>query len=281
MGWQFRKKKNIPGGLWDKCPACGAMLQRKKVEENFGCCTECEYHFKLSAKQRTGQLIDEGTWEEFGRELQTSDPLEFDGYDGTIERSKKRSGIDEAAMVGKGELDGIPIAFGTLDFHFVGGSMGIVVGGRILLAAEYALEHEVPLVLVATSGGARMHEGALSLMQMAKTSAAIARLGENGLPYISVLADPCTGGVIASFAALGDIIVAEPGALIGFAGPRVIQTTIGTSLPDGFQTSEFLLEHGFIDRIVPRPKLKGELASCIRFLTAARPEKPEKAAAEA
>jgi len=268
MGWKWRKKKNIPGGLWTKCPGCSAMLQRKKLEETVGVCPECGQHFKITAEQRIGHLLDKGTFKEIGTDVKTGDPLEFDGYPGTLERSRKKSGLHEAAVVGHGQLDGIDIAFGTLDFSFVGGSMGITVGMKVTLAAEHALEHEIPLVLVSTSGGARMQEGALSLMQMAKTSAAIARMGECGLPYLSVLADPCTGGVIASYAALGDVIVAEPGALIGFAGPRVIQTTIGAQLPEGFQRAEFLLEHGFIDRIVPRPELKAELASCLRFCTA-------------
>lgn len=176
--------------------------------------------------------------------------------------------MDEAAVVGRGRLDGMPIAIGALDFNFVGGSMGMVVGTRVMLAAEHALERRTPLVVVSTSGGARMQEGALSLMQMAKTSAAIARLGEAGLSYVSVLADPCTGGVIASYAALGDVILAEPHALIGFAGPRVIQTTIGAQLPEGFQRAEFLLDHGFVDRIVPRPQLKAEIATCLRYFSA-------------
>jgi acetyl-CoA carboxylase carboxyl transferase subunit beta len=243
MGWKWRKKKNIPGGLWTKCPGCGAMLQRKKLEETVGVCPECGQHFKITAQQRIDHILDKDTFQELGGDLKTGDPLEFSGYQGTLERSRKKSGLGEAAVVGHGQLDGIDIAFGTLDFSFVGGSMGIIVGTKVTLAAEHALENKTPLVLVSTSGGARMQEGALSLMQMAKTSAAIARLGEGGLPYLSVLADPCTGGVIASYAALGDVILAEPGALIGFAGPRVIQTTIGAQLPDGFQRAEFLLEH--------------------------------------
>ncbi len=270
MGWAFRRKKNIPGGLWDKCPKCAAMLQKRQLEESGGVCPQCGHHGRIGAARRIGVMLDAGSFVEIATDLKTSDPLEFAGYSGTIERSKKRSNVDEAAIVGHGRIEEMPVAFGTLDFHFVGGSMGIVVGDRIRAAAEHAFENETPLVLVSTSGGARMHEGALSLMQMAKTSAAIARLGETGLPYISILADPCTGGVIASFAALGDVILAEPGALIGFAGPRVIRTTIGTQLPEGFQTSEFLLEHGFIDRIVPRPTLKAEVAAILRNLMAGR-----------
>jgi len=270
MGWQFRKKKNIPGGLWVKCPGCGAMLQRKKLEENVSVCPDCAYHFKLGARERIATILDEKSFKELAADLETADPLSFDGYEGTIERGRKKSGVSEAALVGHGKLDGMPVAIGSLDFGFVGGSMGVVVGTRVTVAAEHALEKEIPLVLVSTSGGARMQEGALSLMQMAKTSAAIARLGEAGLPYVSVLADPCTGGVIASFAALGDVILAEPGALIGFAGPRVIQTTIGAQLPEGFQRAEFLLEHGFIDRIVPRTRLRAELAACLRYCTTGR-----------
>ncbi|MHC4579448.1 MAG: acetyl-CoA carboxylase, carboxyltransferase subunit beta [Planctomycetota bacterium] len=263
MGWQWRKKKNIPGGLWTKCPGCSAMLQRKKLDENFSVCPECGHHFKVQAKQRIEHVLDKGSFEEIGSELRPGDPLEFGGYGDTLDRSRKKSGLQEAVVVGHGKLDGMEVAFGTLDFHFVGGSMGTIVGTKVMLAAECALERRMPLVLISTSGGARMQEGALSLMQMAKTSAAVARLGEENLPYLSVLADPCTGGVIASYAALGDVILAEPGALIGFAGPRVIQTTIGAQLPEGFQRAEFLLEHGFVDRIVPRPELKAELATCL------------------
>jgi len=268
VGWQWRKKKNIPGGLWTKCPGCGGLIQRKKLDEAFGVCPDCGQHFKIGARARIASLLDDDTFEEIATDLETRDVLAFAGYGDTLDRSRKKSGVDEAAVVGHGKLDTIPVAFGALDFNFVGGSMGIVVGTRVMLVAEYALEHGLPLILVSTSGGARMQEGALSLMQMARTSAAIARMGEAGLPYMSVLADPCTGGVIASYAALGDVILAEPGALIGFAGPRVIQTTIGAQLPDGFQKAEFLVEHGFVDRIVPRPKLKAELANCLRYCLA-------------
>ena len=270
MGWNFRRKKDTPGGLWTKCPQCGGMLQRRTLEKSANVCTECGHHLRMGAKQRIKQMLDENTFEEFGTDVKSGNPLEFDGYPDTLKRSKDKSGASEAAIVGSGKLDGIDICFGTFDFSFVGGSMGIVVGERVTLAAEAALARGIPLVLVSTSGGARMHEGALSLMQMAKTSAAIARLGEARLPYISILADPCTGGVIASFAALGDVIVAEPKALIGFAGPRVIETTIGAQLPEGFQRAEFLLDRGFIDRVVPRGELKAEIASCLRFCTTGR-----------
>ncbi|MEE8106660.1 MAG: acetyl-CoA carboxylase, carboxyltransferase subunit beta [Planctomycetota bacterium] len=265
MGWNFRKKKDTPGGLWTKCPSCSAMLQARTLQKNVSVCSDCGHHFRMGSAQRVAAHIDEGTFQEFGAELLPGDPLEFDGYSGTLKRSRDRSGRNEAALVGTGKLDGIDLVFGCFDFSFVGGSMGVVVGERITMGAEHALDNELPYIVVSTSGGARMQEGALSLMQMAKTSAAIARMGEAGLPYISVLADPCTGGVIASFAALGDVIIAEPKALIGFAGPRVIQTTIGTQLPEGFQRSEFLLERGFIDRVVARTDLKAELAAILRF----------------
>jgi acetyl-CoA carboxylase carboxyl transferase subunit beta len=281
MGWQWRKKKNIPGGLWTKCPGCGAMLQRKKIDETFGVCTECQFHFKIGSRQRIASLIDDGTFEEIATDLETKDPLGFGGYGDTLERSRKKSGVDEAAVAGHGKLDGLPVGIAALDFNFVGGSMGVVVGTRVMLAAELALERRTPLIVVSTSGGARMQEGALSLMQMAKTSAAIARLGEAGLPYVSVLADPCTGGVIASYAALGDVILAEPHALVGFAGPRVIQTTIGAQLPEGFQKAEFLLEHGFLDRIVPRPQMKAEIATCLRYFSAGGDRRRRLADAEA
>ena len=274
MGWQWRKKKNIPGGLWTKCPGCGAMLQRKKIDETFGVCSECQFHFKLGARQRIASLLDEGTFEEIATELTTRDPLGFGGYEDTLERSRKKSGVDEAAVVGHGKLDGMPVAIGALDFHFVGGSMGVVVGTRVMLAAEHALERRIPLVVVSTSGGARMQEGALSLMQMAKISAALARLDEKGIPYISVLTDPTTGGVTASFAMLGDLIIAEPRALIGFAGPRVIEQTIRQKLPVGFQRSEFLLEHGMVDLIVERAQMRDALVQCLHFMVGARAHHP-------
>jgi len=270
MGWNFRKKKDTPGGLWLKCLGCSAMLLRKKVEQALQLCPECGYHFKLDARGRVEHLLDEESFRAMGEEVRPGDPLGFQDYPAKIKKAQASTSTTEAALVGLGRIEGMEVAFGALEFSFIGGSMGVVVGERVALAAEAALERGVPLVLVATSGGARMHEGALSLMQMAKTCAALGRLGEARLPFLSVLADPCTGGVIASFAAMGDVIFAEPGALIGFAGPRVIATTIGAQLPEGFQRAEFLLEHGFVDRIVPRPRLKEELASTLRYLTPPR-----------
>jgi acetyl-CoA carboxylase carboxyl transferase subunit beta len=261
----------IPLGLWMKCPspACGKATFGKTVEENFHVCPECGFHMKVSAALRVRHLIDEGTWEPFAEELQPKDVLRFvdtESYEAKIEKSARKTGMSEAALVGRGRLGGRNVTLCVLDFGYMGGSMGVVVGERFARAAEDALARKAAFIGIASSGGARMHEGALSLMQLAKTSAVVARLREARVPYVSVLADPCTGGVSASFAAQGDLTLAEPGALIGFAGPRVIESTIKTNLPEGFQRAEFLLEHGYIDRIVPRPKLKEELGSLLDFL---------------
>ncbi len=285
----FRKKKEIPVGLWMKCPACGKMAFTKTVEENLHVCPECDHHMKVNGPTRVKQLLDEGSIERMGEDLQPRDLLHFSGgggetYDDVLKRSAAKSGVSEAALAVRGAIDGRPVTVAAMDFTFRGGSMGVVVGERVALAADDALERGVPFILVATSGGARMQEGALSLMQMAKTSATIARLREAGLPYITVLADPCTGGVSASFAAQGDLTLAEPGALIGFAGPRVIQNTIKTQLPEGFQRAEFLLEKGFVDRIVHRRDLKQELGRLLDYLMPAEPEaesEPEAAPEEA
>ncbi len=275
----FRKKREIPGGLWMKCPSCGKMLFTKAVEENLRVCTECSHHMKVNGPMRAAQMLDMDSIEPIGEDLKPKDILRFEGegetYDQVLDRSRSKSGVSEAATAVRGTLEGMPVTLCAMDFSFRGGSMGVVVGERVALAADDAFERNVPLILVATSGGARMQEGALSLMQMAKTSAAIGRLKERGIPYVTVLADPCTGGVSASFAALGDITLAEPGALIGFAGPRVIQNTIRTQLPEGFQRAEFLLEKGYVDRIVPRQALKQELANLLAYMA------PEPAAAAA
>jgi acetyl-CoA carboxylase carboxyl transferase subunit beta len=265
----FRKKKEIPLGLWMKCPGCTKMAFTKTVEENLHVCPECDFHMKVSAPVRLSQLIDEGTWEPLGEDVKPVDTLHFvdsDSYESKLKKTQAKTGLTEAALAGTGKLEGHPVAACIMEFGFMGGSMGVVVGERVALAADAAHDRRMPFVLVATSGGARMQEGALSLMQMAKTSAAIARLRAERIPFISILTDPCTGGVSASFAAQGDLTLAEPGALIGFAGPRVIQSTIKTTLPDGFQRAEFLLEHGYVDRIVHRKKLKKEVASLIEYL---------------
>ena len=272
----FRKKKEIPIGLWMKCPACGKMAFTKTVEENLHVCPECDHHMKVNGPTRIKQLIDEGTFESIGEDLEPKDLLRFgagesdpkDSYEAKLRKTVTKSGVSESCTAGRGKLDGHDVSIAALDFSFRGGSMGVVAGERIALAADDARERGNALIVIATSGGARMQEGALSLMQMAKTSATLARLREAGLPYLVLLADPCTGGVSASFAALGDVTLAEPGALIGFAGPRVIQNTIRTTLPEGFQRAEFLLEKGYIDRIVHRRELKKELSALLGFLSA-------------
>jgi acetyl-CoA carboxylase carboxyl transferase subunit beta len=269
----FRKKKEIPIGLWMKCPSCGKMAFTKTVEDNLHVCPDCDHHMKVNAPTRLKQLLDAGHQETLGEDLEPRDLLRFKeegtSYEEKLRKNRQKAGVTEAVMVARGTIEGIPVTVAAMDFSFRGGSMGVVVGERIARAAEDALERRVPLVIVATSGGARMQEGALSLMQMAKTSAVIARLREAAIPYIAVLADPCTGGVSASFAAQGDVTLAEPGALIGFAGPRVIQNTIRAQLPDGFQRAEFLLEKGYLDRIVHRRDLKRELAAVLRYLVKA------------
>ena len=265
----FRKKKDIPLGLWMKCPDCSKMVFTKTVEQNQNVCPECGFHLKVTAEHRIELLVDEGSFEALGADLRPRDVLHFtdkDSYETKLKKNQAKSGVTEAVLGGRARLDGRPVNICAMDFGFMGGSMGVIVGERIALVAEDALARRAPLIVVATSGGARMHEGALSLMQMAKTSAVIARLRAANVPYISILADPCTGGVSASFAAQGDITLAEPGALIGFAGPRVIQGTIKRTLPEGFQRSEFLLEKGYVDRIVPRAKLKDELVLILDYL---------------
>lgn len=266
----FRKKKEIPIGLWMKCPACGKMAFTKTVEEKLHCCPECDHHMKVNGPTRVRHLVDDDSFEELGGDLEPKDILRFrdeTSYEEKLQKTKAKAGVTEAATVGRATIAGHPVSIAAMDFSFRGGSMGVVVGERIAIAAEDAFERGVPFILIATSGGARMQEGALSLMQMAKTSAAIGRLRDANLPYIVVLADPCTGGVSASFAAQGDITLAEPNALIGFAGPRVIQNTIRATLPEGFQRAEFLLDKGYVDRIVNRKDLRGELTKLLEYLT--------------
>jgi acetyl-CoA carboxylase carboxyl transferase subunit beta len=268
MGWSFRKKADMPSGLWMRCPSCTKMLYRKQVEESLETCPECGEHFRISSERRIAITTDEGSFEEFGLEVLPRDVLEFHEkkpYAEKLLSAAKSTGLSEAVRVGFARLHDIRIVLGVLDFAFMGGSMGMVVGERIAMAAEAARDAELPLIIFSASGGARMHEGALSLMQMAKTSAAIARFRDVRRPYVSVLTNPTTGGVTASFAAQGDLIFAEPGALIGFAGPRVIQTTIRAELPEGFQRAEFLLQKGFIDRIVARGEMREELARTLEY----------------
>ncbi|MEK6682900.1 MAG: acetyl-CoA carboxylase, carboxyltransferase subunit beta [Nitrospirota bacterium] len=262
------KKVKIPEGLWVKCNSCKEIIYRKEVDNNLKVCPKCGYHFPISIEERISQLVDEGTFKELYSTLAPEDPLEFKDsirYKQRLKNYQKKTGYNDSIVIGTGAVGSYTVVLGILNFSFMGGSMGSVVGEKIVLAVDKAIETRTPLIIVSASGGARMQEGIISLMQMAKTSAAIARLGDAGLPYISILTDPTFGGVTASFAMLGDIIIAEPKALIGFAGPRVIEQTIKQQLPAGFQRSEFLLEHGLIDMIVERKKLKETLTKIVAY----------------
>jgi acetyl-CoA carboxylase carboxyl transferase subunit beta len=262
------KKDGFSG--WVKCTKCEEMIHANELQENHNCCPKCEHHYRLSATQRIELLADPETFQELYSEIKPSDPLNFvdcEAYKERIVKAEKKMNRNEAIMVGTCHINGHQAALGALDFGFMGGSMGSVVGERITLLIEHALKKKIPLVLVSSSGGARMQESIYSLMQMAKTSAALAQLHNSGIPYISVLANPTTGGVTASFASLGDVIIAEPDALIGFAGPRVVEQTIRQKLPDTAQKSEFLLEKGMIDCIVKRRELKDKLSFFMEFLT--------------
>lgn len=264
------KKIKIPEGMWIKCDACLEIIYKPEVERNLNVCPKCNYHFRIPAMERIRAVTDEGTFQEFGEDLESVDMLTFTDtkkYTDRLKETKKKTGRKEAVITGTAKINGTDVVLAVLDFEFLGGSMGCVVGEKVAVAAEAALEMSRPLVIFSASGGARMQEGTLSLMQMAKTSAALARLSDARVPFISVLTDPTTGGVAASFAMLGDIIISEPGALIGFAGPRVIEQTIKQKLPEGFQRAEFLLEHGMIDTIVERTRLKPTLTQVLRFLT--------------
>jgi acetyl-CoA carboxylase carboxyl transferase subunit beta len=264
-----RTKRGVPEGLWIRCPGCKGSIYRKEAEKLLNVCPQCEYHFYVSALDRIRQVLDEGTFEEWDGQLQPADPLEFADqkpYPERLAAEQKRTGLSDAAMTGGGMIRARRVAFAVTDSAFIMGSMGSVVGERLARLVERATDEKLPLIIISGSGGgARMHEGILSLMQMAKVSAALARYDRAGGLFISVLTNPTMGGVAASFASLGDLIFAEPKALIGFAGPRTIKATIRLELPKGFQTSEFLLQHGFIDRIVPRSRLKSEIAKAIDF----------------
>ena len=252
-------------GKWVKCDKCKEILYKEDVHNNFSVCPNCGKHFRLSARRRIKQIADEGTFEEIGADILTKNPLNFDGYMKKITSLKEKTKIEEAVKCGTCEINGEKVVLAVMDGNFMMGSMGSAVGERITLAIETSIEKRLPLIIFCVSGGARMQEGIVSLMQMAKTSAALAKHNEAGLLYISVLTDPTTGGVTASFASLGDIILAEPDALIGFAGPRVIEQTIKQKLPEGFQRSEFLLEHGFIDKIVERKDMKDTLYNLLKL----------------
>ena len=265
----FKKKKNIPDGLWQRCDGCKSVVYKKKVEEKHNVCPECDYHFRVSTSERIDITLDKDSFKEYWNDMMPADPLKFMDrikYKDRIISEQEKTKLNEAATVGKGFIDGKEVVFGITDSSFIMGSMGSVVGEKIARAAEMALELRLPLIIVSGSGGgARMHEGAFSLMQMAKTCAAIARLQDAGLLFISVLTDPTLGGVMASFASQGDIIIAEPGALVGFAGPRVIKETIRKTLPKGFQSAESMLKHGFIDIIAARDRLKPEISKILDY----------------
>lgn len=279
MAWFKRVKKSIEKsvppdersvrteGLWEKCPSCRKMFWKKDLEANLNVCPKCQHHFPIGAKARLELLLD-GRWVEHDAELTSTDPLKFTGmkvYAAQLRDAQKKLGMKDAILTAEGLLNGRPVICCAMEFRFIGGSMGSVVGEKVTRAIELAMSKRVPLVIVSSSAGARMMEGTISLMQLAKVAAALGRLDEVRLPYISVLTDPTTGGVTASFAMLGDLNIAEPGALIGFAGPRVIEQTIRQKLPEGFQRSEFLLEHGFLDAVVPRKDLKTYISSALEF----------------
>ena len=259
----------IPKGTWVKCDGCGLQLLSKKVIRNMSMCQECGHHFRMSADARLRLLIDSETFEEHFQQITTADPLQFsDAKENYVQKVKKtiaKYGINEGIITGTGNINDYKVVIGVMDFNFMGGSMGSAVGEKIYQSMMLCIEKKLPLILISSSGGARMHEGILSLMQMAKTCAGLQQMEQKSIPYISILTDPTMGGVTASFASLGDIIIAEPGALIGFAGPRVIEQTIRQKLPQGFQKAEFLLEHGFIDMILPRDQLKQKLTHLLHF----------------
>ncbi|UCG94076.1 MAG: acetyl-CoA carboxylase carboxyltransferase subunit beta [Candidatus Aerophobus sp.] len=269
MGWfertynrikRGKKKIDIPHGLWTKCTNCSEIVYNKSLEDNLKVCPKCGFHFYLRARKRIEITLDKDSFMEYDSKINSDNPLNFPGYEEKLSKSEKATGLDEAALIGEGKIRGRPIAVGVTDFGFMGGSMGSVVGERITLTIEKAMEKKYPLLIISGSGGgARMQEGIISLMQMAKTSAAIAELKRLGLLYISLLTHPTMGGVMASFASRGDIVLAEPGALLGFAGPRVIKQTIKQQMPKGFQQSQSLLEHGVIDLVVERSKIRSTL----------------------
>ncbi len=262
-------KKDIPGGLWSKCDKCGEIIHHKQLVSNYYTCIKCDYHFRIGSEEYIPILIDKGSFRETDGKMKSGDPLKFvdsKKYTDRVNEAIKKTGLNDAVRTGFGKIDGRDVVVACMDFKFIGGSMGTVVGEKIARSIERALKNKRPLIIVSSSGGARMMEGALSLMQLAKTSARLAQLDKAGGPYISILTDPTTGGVTASYAMLGDVNIAEPGALIGFAGPRVIKQTIGKDLPEGFQRSEFLLEHGFIDLIVHRKEMKQSVSKLLNHL---------------
>jgi acetyl-CoA carboxylase carboxyl transferase subunit beta len=274
---QEEKRVRIPGGLWVKCDNCREIIYKKEVLRNANVCPKCNYHFRITAKERLVSLFDNGLYEELDRDIQPTDPLSFKDtkpYKERLKAYQESTGHKDAVVNAVGLIGGISTVVSAMEYGFMGGSMGSVVGEKVARAAERALSERKPLIIVSASGGARMQEGILSLMQMAKISAVLAKLDDAGVPFVSVLTDPTTGGVTASFAMLGDLNIAEPKALIGFAGPRVIEQTIREKLPEGFQRSEFLLEHGMIDMVVDRANLKPTLARCLHFMVGVPESEP-------
>jgi acetyl-CoA carboxylase carboxyl transferase subunit beta len=280
MTWFKREKKSIENptpveerrvrteGMWTKCSSCRAIIWKKDLESNWNVCPKCDHHFRLGARRRLELLLDDERYEEFDPDLVSSDPLHFSDtkpYAQRLKDAQHKLGMKDAILTAEGLIDGRPVICCSMEFGFIGGSMGAVVGEKAARAIERSIQKKYPLVIVSCSGGARMMEGVVSLMQLAKVSAALARLDDARIPYISILTDPTTGGVTASYAMLGDLNIAEPGALIGFAGPRVIEDTIRQKLPEGFQTAEFLLDHGFLDAIVPRKELKPYVSQALTF----------------
>lgn len=264
------ERLQLPGGLWTKCPSCSDIIYSKELVRLMMVCPKCGHHFRISAEHRISMLTDRQSFEEFDSDLKSTDPLNFKDsqrYKERLKKAQRATGESDAVRIGRARINGTPFMLGVFNFFFMGGSMGIVVGEKLTRLIERGIDEKLPVVIVSASGGARMQEGIYSLMQMAKVSAALARLGERRIPYVSVVTDPTTGGVAASFAMLGDVIIAEPGALVGFAGPRVIEQTIRKKLPPGFQRAEFLLEHGMVDFIAPREELKDRLSTVLELLT--------------
>lgn len=265
-----RKNREIPEGLWTKCPSCGEVIHNLALKENLRVCPKCGHHFAIGAQERIDSLLDPGSFTEMDADMKSVDSLEFKGvatYADRLQAYQAKTGLTDAVISGYGKIDTLPVSIAVMDFSFLGASMGSVVGEKITRAIEYATKKKMTVIIVCASGGARMYEGMMSLMQMAKTSGALARHGEAGLPYIAVLTNPTMAGVMASYASLGDLILAEPKSMIGFAGPRVIKETTHQTLPEGFQTAEFLEKHGLIDHIVERAKMRDMLATSIRYLT--------------
>jgi acetyl-CoA carboxylase carboxyl transferase subunit beta len=265
-----QSKKELPDGIWVKCDACGEIIYRKELEKHLWVCSKCDHHFRIRSKDYINLILDNSELEEYDSTLQSTDPLEFKDskrYPDRTHSSQKKTALKDAVVAGIGKINGRQVSLAVMDFGFIGGSMGSVVGEKVARAIERSLEKRIPLVIISCSGGARMQEGILSLMQMAKTSALLAKLYDQNIPYISVLTNPTTAGVMASYASLGDVIIAEPKALLGFAGPRVIQQTIKQDLPPGFQSSEFFLEHGFLDLISHRKDLKKNISFILEYLS--------------